>query len=144
MEQKRCLAITGTFLPYNDVTTQLVYKQLRLLPFKYDVCALGGDSSDPSFVKKIKEDPNYRKFTIATPYKYRDATFSIKNPNLIKLIRFGKVNLISRREHPKRFGPTLVLKNDLFFGKGTLHPRNYIHRNTANKSKEYYYLYRRL
>lgn len=83
---KRCLAVTGTFLPYNDVTTQLVYKQLRLLPFKYDVCALDGGLSDSSFTKKINSDPNYRKFTIATPYTYKDATFSIKNPNLFKAI----------------------------------------------------------
>ena len=83
---KRCLAVTGTFLPYNDVTTQLVYKQLRLLPFKYDVCALEGGSSDPSFVKKIKADPNYRKFTIVSPFSYQDATFSLKNPNLFKAL----------------------------------------------------------
>ena len=83
---KRCLAVTGTFLPYNDVTTQLVYKQLRLLPFKYDVCALDGGSSDPSFVSKIKADPCYRKFTIVSPFTYRNATFSIKNPNLVKAL----------------------------------------------------------
>lgn len=83
---KRCLAVTGTFLPYNDVTTQLLYKQLRLLPFKYDVCELSGGSSDPSFVKKIKMDPNYRKFTMATPYTYNDATFSIHNINLAKAL----------------------------------------------------------
>ena len=83
---KRCLAITGTFLPYNDVTTQLVYKQLRLLPFKYDVCALDGGSTDPSFVEKLKKDPNYKKFSITVPYKYKDATFSIKNINLIKAL----------------------------------------------------------
>lgn len=83
---KRCLAVTGNFLPYNDVTTQLLYKQLRLLPFKYDVCALDGGSSDPSFVKKIQADPNYRKFTIAAPYLYQDATFSIKNVNLFKAL----------------------------------------------------------
>ena len=81
---KRCLAVTGTFLPYNDVTTQLVYKQLRLLPFRYDVCALDGGSSDPSFVKQIQADENYSKFTIAAPFTYRDATFSINNPNLFK------------------------------------------------------------
>ncbi len=83
---KRCLAVTGTFLPYNDVTTQLLYKQLRLLPFKYDVCALEGGSSDPSFVKKLHTDPNYKKFTIVTPYEYNDATFSIKNINLFKAL----------------------------------------------------------
>ena len=83
---RRCLAVTGTFLPYNDVTTQLLYKQLRLLPFKYDVCALDGGSSDPSFVKKIHSDQNYRKFTIVTPYAYNDATFSIKNINLFKAL----------------------------------------------------------
>ncbi len=84
---KRCLAVTGTFLPYNDVTTQLLYKQLRLLPFQYDVCALEGDGSDPSFEKKISADPNYQKFKIISPFKYRDATFSIKNVNLIKALR---------------------------------------------------------
>ncbi|MBR2676898.1 MAG: hypothetical protein IKE28_08305 [Solobacterium sp.] len=83
---KRCLAVTGTFLPYNDVTTQLLYKQLRLLPFHYDVCALEGDGSDPSFEKKISADPNYQKFSITAPYKYRDATFSIKNVNLVKAL----------------------------------------------------------
>lgn len=85
--RKRCLAVTGTFLPYNDVTTQLLYKQLRLLPCKFDVCALDGGSSDPSFIKKIKDDPNYEKFTIVSPYTYKDATFSIKNPNLFKALQ---------------------------------------------------------
>ena len=84
--RKRCLAVTGNFLPYNDVTTQLVYKQLRLLPFQYDVCALDGGSSDPSFVKKIQEDPNYKKFRIVSPYSYQDATFSLNNPNLFKAL----------------------------------------------------------
>ena len=72
---KRCLAVTGTFLPYNDVTTQLVYKQLRLLPLKFDVCALDGGSTDPSFVNKI-----------VSPFSYQDATFSINNPNLTKAL----------------------------------------------------------
>ena len=86
MKMKRCLAVPGTFLPYNDVTTQLVYKQLRLLPFTYDVCALDGGSEDPSFVKRIHEDPNFSRFHIVSPYRYQDATFSIKNVNLIKAL----------------------------------------------------------
>ena len=82
----RCLAITGTFLPYNDVTTQLVYKQLRLLPMEYDVCALDGQKADPSFVQKLNEDPNFRKFHITQTYTNRDALFSIKNVNLFKAL----------------------------------------------------------
>ncbi len=84
MKKQRCLVVPGTFLPYNDVTTQLVYKQLRLLPFRYDVCALDGEKTDPSFNEKLKRDPNYAKFTIVEPYTYRNATFSIKNLNLVK------------------------------------------------------------
>ena len=82
----RCLAVTGTFLPYNDVTTQLVYKHLRLLPMEYDVCALDGEKEDPSFVQKLQEDPNYRKFHITKTYTNRDALFSIRNVNLFKAL----------------------------------------------------------
>ena len=83
---KRCLAVPGTFLPYNDVTTQLVYKQLRLLPFQYDVCALDGGKTDPLFAKKLEEDPEFRKFRITSRHKYNDATFTIRNPNLVKCL----------------------------------------------------------
>lgn len=82
----RCLAVTGTFLPYNDVTTQLVYKQLRLLPMEYDVCALDGQKADPSFVQKLNEDPDFGKFHITQTYTNRDALFSIKNVNLFKAL----------------------------------------------------------
>ena len=82
--KKRCLAVPGTFLPYNDVTTQLVYKQLRLLPMEYDVCALNGEKEDPGFQKRLAEDPCFAKFHIVQPCTYRDATFSIHNVNLLK------------------------------------------------------------
>ena len=81
---KKCLAVPGTFLPYNDVTTQLVYKQLRLLPMEYDVCALDGEKDDPGFMKRLAEDPFFEKFHIVQPCTYRDATFSIRNVNLLK------------------------------------------------------------
>ena len=83
---KRCLAVPGTFLPYNDVTTQLVYKQLRLLPLEYDVCALDGQKKEALFVKKLQEDANYQKFRITQTYTSRDALFSIKNVNLFKAL----------------------------------------------------------
>lgn len=87
MNTKRCLVVPGTFLPYNDVTTQLVYKTLRLLPLKYEVCALAGNKPDASFEKKLEQDANYSKFHVSFPYRDNDIRFSIHNPNLFKGLR---------------------------------------------------------
>ena len=90
MRKNTCLAVPGTFLPYNDVTTQLVYKQLRLLPMRYDVCAMDGEKDDPGLVEKLNLDPEYRKFHVETVCTHRDATFSIRNVNLLKSLSVTK------------------------------------------------------
>ena len=84
VKKNTCLVVPGTFLPYNEVTTQLVYKQLRLLPLRYEVCALDGEKEDPGFAEKLRRDPNYEKFHVVLPYTYNDATFTIHNVNLFK------------------------------------------------------------
>ena len=86
LKKNTCLVVPGTFLPYNDVTTQLVYKHLRLLPLTYEVCALDGKKEDAGFKEKLSRDPNYQKFHIVEPYAYNDATFSIRNVNLFKAL----------------------------------------------------------
>lgn len=83
----RCLVIPGPFLPYNDTITQLVYKQLRLLPMDYQVCALEGLSSDPALEKIMKEDPEFRKFHITYTDQYQNVLFFIHNINLFRGLR---------------------------------------------------------
>lgn len=79
----RCLVVPGTFLPYNDTVTQLVYKQLRLLPFEYDVCALK-DTPDAKLQGYMDADPNHEKFHIHYAGEDKNVRFSIKNINLLK------------------------------------------------------------
>lgn len=81
---QRCLVIPGPFLPYNDTITQLVYKQLRLLPLEYQVCALEGFSSDPWLSEVMQKDPNFSKFHITYIDQYRNVLFYIHNINLFK------------------------------------------------------------
>lgn len=83
----RCLVIPGPFLPYNDTITQLVYKQLRLLPLDYQVCALEGFSSDPALEQIMREDPNFSKFHITYTDQYQNVLFFIHNLNLFKGLR---------------------------------------------------------
>lgn len=84
---KKCLVIPGTFLPTNDTITQLVYKQLRLLPLEYDVYTLTTKKNDPSFEQLLKTDKNFQKFNIVPTLDYDDVLFSIKNINLFKGLR---------------------------------------------------------
>ena len=83
----RCLVIPGPFLPYNDTITQLVYKQLRLLPLDYQVCALEGFSSDTALEQIMREDPNFSKFHITYTDQYQNVLFFIHNLNLFKGLR---------------------------------------------------------
>ncbi len=81
--EKRCLVVPGTFIPFNETITQLVYKQLRLLPLKYDVCALF-DKADPKLQEYLLNDPNYVKFHVSYVMNDNDVRFSIHNINLFK------------------------------------------------------------
>ena len=82
--ENRCLVVPGIFLPYNDTVTQLVYKQLRLLPFEFDVCALSGPTEDPELKTLLQNDPCYAQFHCRYVGKYQDVLFSIDNINLFK------------------------------------------------------------
>ena len=86
---EKCLVIPGPFVPYNDTITQLVYKQLRLLDFDYDVCALG-NPEDPGLNALLEKDQSYSRFHIHTVDKYNNVLFSIKNVDLIKGLRHMK------------------------------------------------------
>lgn len=97
---EKCLVIPGPFVPYNDTITQLVYKQLRLLDFDYDVCALG-NPEDPGLNALLEKDPSYSRFHIHTVDKYNNVLFSIKNVDLIKGLR-----------HMKRYVETAVSMYD--------------------------------
>ncbi len=97
---EKCLVIPGPFVPYNDTITQLVYKQLRLLDFDYDVCALG-NPEDPGLKALLEKDPSYSRFHIHTVDKYNNVLFSIKNVDLIKGLR-----------HMKRYVETAVSMYD--------------------------------
>lgn len=80
---KKCLVVPGPFLPYNDTITQLVYKQLRLLPFTYDVCALSNET-DEKLQQQLLQDENFKKFHIHYTDKYNNVLFSIKNIHIFK------------------------------------------------------------
>lgn len=97
---EKCLVIPGPFVPYNDTITQLVYKQLRLLDFDYDVCALG-NPEDPGLKALLEKDPSYSRFHIHTVDMYNNVLFSIKNVDLIKGLR-----------HMKRYVETAVSMYD--------------------------------
>lgn len=97
---EKCLVIPGPFVPYNDTITQLVYKQLRLIDFDYDVCALG-NPEDPGLKALLEKDPSYSRFHIHTVDKYNNVLFSIKNVDLIKGLR-----------HMKRYVETAVSMYD--------------------------------
>ena len=79
---KRCLVIPGTFVPANEPMTQLVYKQLRRLPFEMDVCALRYWEEDPTVRQRLEQDEHYRKFSVHWVDDYRNVLFSIRNVNL--------------------------------------------------------------
>lgn len=85
MEQ--CYVIPGPFLPYNDTITQLIYKQLRCLPFEYQVMSLKGPTVDESLKKVLDQDPMFKKFTIHEVDDYNNVLFSIKNVDLFKGLR---------------------------------------------------------
>ena len=72
---KRCLAIPGTFVPANEPMTLLVYKQLRLLPFEFDVCALQYWATDSDIEEKLRNDPAYRKFHVSFTDQYKNVLF---------------------------------------------------------------------
>ena len=84
---KNCFVVPGPFLPYNDTITQLIYKQLRCLPYQYQVVSLKGPSSDEGLKKMLEEDPMYQKFTIKEVDDYNNVLFSIQNVNLFKGLR---------------------------------------------------------
>ena len=86
MDNNRCLVVAGPFLPYNDTVTQLVYKQLRLLPFSFDVCALGGPE-DPTLRNALANDPTYQKFNVNITDLDRNVRFYIHNIDLFKALR---------------------------------------------------------
>ncbi len=86
---EKCLVIPGPFVPYNDTITQLVYKQLRLLDFEYDVCALG-NPEDPGLKELLEEDPAWSRFHVHTVDQYNNVLFSIKNVDLFKGLRHMK------------------------------------------------------
>ncbi len=79
---KRCLVIPGTFVPANEPMTQLVYKQLRSLPFAMDVCALKYWEEDSTIRDRLMDDPDYTKFNVHWTDDYRNVLFSIRNVNL--------------------------------------------------------------
>ena len=79
---KRCLVIPGTFVPANEPMTQLVYKQLRALPFDMDVCALRYWEEDSTVRAHLENDPDNRKFRVNWADDYRNVLFSIRNVNL--------------------------------------------------------------
>lgn len=87
IQKNTCFVIPGTFLPFNDTTTQLVYKQLRLLPLKYRVCALKNYPIDKDWEQKLSNDENYAKFDIEYVDSYKNLFFSRKNPNLFKCLK---------------------------------------------------------
>lgn len=76
---KRCFVIPGPFVPANEPMTQLVYKQLRLLPFEMEVCALRYWETDDSLAERIKSDPEWKKFHVTYTDDYRNVLFSIRN-----------------------------------------------------------------
>lgn len=84
---KRCLVIPGTFVPANEPMTLLVYKQLRLLPFMMDVCALKYWATDKDIENKLSADPYYKKFNVVFTDQYKNVLFSIRNINLFKGLR---------------------------------------------------------
>ena len=86
---RKCLVIPGPFLPHNDTITQLVYKQLRLLPLSFDVCALK-NTPDEELQKTLLKDPNYKKFNIHYTDQYNNVLFSIKNIHIFKGLRHMK------------------------------------------------------
>ncbi|MBQ6593199.1 MAG: hypothetical protein IJH98_09955 [Solobacterium sp.] len=79
---KRCLAIPGTFVPANEPMTQLVYKQLRRLPFETEVCALRYWEEDATVGNRLEQDDHYRNFRVHWVDDYRKVLFSIRNVNL--------------------------------------------------------------
>ena len=86
----RCLIIPGTFVPANEPMTLLVYKQLRLLPFDMDVCALRYWEEDRDVAEKLKNDPCYSKFHVCWTDQYKKVLFSAHNvflPSCLKHIR---------------------------------------------------------
>ena len=86
---RKCLVIPGPFLPHNDTIMQLVYKQLRLLPLSFDVCALK-NTPDEELQKTLLKDPNYKKFNIHYTDQYNNVLFSIKNIHIFKGLRHMK------------------------------------------------------
>ena len=96
IKMKKCLVVPGPFLPYNDTITQLVYKQLRLLPLEYDVCALSNEV-DEKLQEQLQKDPCFKKFHINYTDKYNNVLFSIKNVHIYKGL-----------EHMKRYIKTAI------------------------------------
>lgn len=86
---EKCLVIPGPFVPFNDTITQLVYKQLRLLDFECDVCALG-NPEDSGLKALLEKDPYYANFHIHTVDAYNNVLFSIQNVDLFKGLRHMK------------------------------------------------------
>ena len=70
-------------MPANDTINMLVYKQLRLLPLEYEVCALRSPE-DAKLRADMDSDPSSAKFSIHYAGDYNDVLFSINNINLIK------------------------------------------------------------
>ena len=85
VDMRRCLVIPGTFIPYNDTVTQLVYKQLRLLDLEYDVISLSAEE-DPELIQLLQKDPNGQKFHIRNTDYYNNVLFSIHNVFLPKAL----------------------------------------------------------
>jgi len=99
---KRLLAITGSFVPYNDTVTLLSYKHLRLLDYQIDVLALKGDD-DLSIQRQLDKDPNYTKFNVEYVTDYDKAIANMKNKNVIgglfNMAKYVKACITKYNEH---------------------------------------------
>ena len=83
--KKKCLVVSGMFVPVNEPMTLIPYKHLRLLDYEYDVMNLIGDT-DSGLEEQLKYDKFYKKFNIIDVGNYNDILFSIRNINLIKCL----------------------------------------------------------
>ncbi|MEA5017324.1 MAG: hypothetical protein VB009_01235 [Erysipelotrichaceae bacterium] len=79
---KKLLAFTGAFVPFNDTVTLMSYKHLRVLDHQVDVVALHGKEDD-SIVEELKNDPYYQKFNILYVASYDKTITGLSNKNVV-------------------------------------------------------------
>ena len=80
--KNKILAITGSFLPYNDTVTLLAYKHLRKTNLDVDVIAL--KTKDDNIIKQdYFNDINSKRFNIIYSKDYDKTVCSMGNKNVI-------------------------------------------------------------